>query len=62
MKSQPEQLEVSTAIIRKYFTGEEIVPVSVKLGQNVETLLSAIKVRLEAQKLTVKQRNAQLPD
>lgn len=57
-----EQLDVSTAIIRKYFTGEEIVPVSVKLGENVETLLSAIKVRLDAQKLTVKQRNAQLPD
>ena len=57
-----EQLDVSTAIIRKYFTGEEIVPVSVKLGENVERLLSAIKVRLDAQKLTVKQRNAQLPD
>src|SRR5208282_1643413 len=55
-----EQLEVSTAIIRKYFVGKEIVPVSVKLGENVETLLSAIKIRLEAQKLTVKQRNAQL--
>ena len=58
----PEQLEVSTAIIRKYFVGEEIIPVSVKLGQNVDTLLSAIKTRLQAQNLTVKQRNAQVPD
>ena len=58
----PEQLEVSTAIIRKYFVGEEIIPVSVKLGQNVDTLLSAIKTRLQAQNLTMKQRNAQLPD
>ncbi|MGP8070810.1 MAG: GTPase HflX [Candidatus Bathyarchaeia archaeon] len=57
-----EQLEVSKSIIRKYFSGEEIIPVSVKLGQNVDTLLSAIKNRLQAQKLTVKQRNAQLPD
>ena len=57
-----EQLEVSKSIIRKYFSGEEIIPVSVKLGQNVDTLLSAIKNRLQAQRLTVKQRNAQLPD
>jgi len=57
-----EQLEVSKAIIRKYFSGEEIIPVSVKLGQNVDTLLYAIRNRLQAQKLTVKQRNAQLPD
>jgi GTP-binding protein HflX len=57
-----ERLEVSKSIIRKYFSGEEIIPVSVKLGQNVDTLLSAIKNRLQAQKLTVKQRNGQLPD
>jgi len=60
-EASPEQLDVSTAIIRKYFSGEEIVPVSVKSGQNVDMLLSAIKNRLQAQKLTVKQRNAQLP-
>ncbi|HYB67680.1 MAG TPA: GTPase, partial [Candidatus Acidoferrales bacterium] len=60
-EASPEQLDVSTAIIRKYFSGEEIIPVSVKSGQNVDTLLSAIKNRLQAQKLTVKQRNAQLP-
>jgi len=58
----PEQLEASRAIIRKYFSGEEIIPVSVKLGQNVDILLSAIRNKLQAQKLTVKQRNAQLPD
>jgi GTP-binding protein HflX len=56
-----EQLEVSTAIIHKYFAEEEIVPVSVKLGQNVDTLLAAIKARL-AHVLTVKQRNVQSPD
>jgi GTP-binding protein HflX len=56
----PEQLDVSKVIIRKYFSGEEIIPVSVKSGQNVDRLLAAIKARL-GQKLTVKQRNAQLP-
>jgi GTP-binding protein HflX len=58
----PEQLEASRAIIRKYFSGEEIIPVSVKSGQNVDILLSAIRNKLQAQKLIVKQRNAQLPD
>ena len=58
----PEQLEVSKGIIRKYFSGEEIIPVSVKSGQNVGVLLSVIENRLRTQKLTVKQRNAQLPD
>lgn len=58
----PEQLEVSKSIIRKYFSGEEIIPVSVKLGENVDTLLSAIRSGLQAQNLTLKRRNAQPPD
>jgi GTP-binding protein HflX len=57
-----EQLEVSKGIIRKYFSGEEIIPVSVKSGQNVSLLLSVINNRLRTQKLTVRQRNAQVPD
>jgi len=57
-----EQLEVSKGIIRKYFVEEEIIPLSVKLGENVEALLSSIKNRLQPQNITVKQRSAQLPD
>jgi len=57
-----EQLEISKGIIRKYFVEEEIIPLSVKLGENVEALLSAIKNRLQPQNITVKQRSAQLPD
>ena len=57
-----EQLEVSKGIIRKYFVEEEIIPLSVKLGENVDALLSAIKSRLQPKNIIMKQRSAQLPD
>jgi GTP-binding protein HflX len=57
-RTSPEQLEESQSIIRKYFTNEEIVPLSVKTGQNLDTLLSTIEKCLEPLKVTVKRGNA----
>jgi len=48
-----EQLEKSISIIRKYFITEDIVPASIKTGQNLDKVLSLISSKLRAQKLTV---------
>jgi len=48
-----EQLEKSIPIIRKYFITEDIVPASIKTGQNLDKVLSLISSKLRAQKLTV---------
>ncbi len=48
-----EQLEESISTIRKYFINEEIVPVSIKSGQNLDKVLSLIRLKLQAQKLIV---------
>jgi len=50
-----EELEEARAIIRKYFTNEEIASVSVMTGENLELLQTLIRSRLQTQKLTVKQ-------
>jgi len=50
----PEELEESKAIIRKYFISEEIAPVSVKTGENLDSLLTMIRLKLQTQKLIVK--------
>jgi GTP-binding protein HflX len=57
-----EQLEESKSIIRKYFSAEEIVPLSVKTGQSVDTLLRMIGQRIEPPKVTVKQGKLPTPD
>jgi GTP-binding protein HflX len=61
-KVPPEQLEESKSIIRKYFSGVEIVPLSVKTSQNVNTLLGMIAEKVQPLKVTVKQRNLPTPD
>lgn len=54
-----DQLEESTAVIRKYFTNEETVAVSVKTGENLDVLLNAVKSRLRALKLVVQPEKPQ---
>jgi len=55
-KISAEQLEQSKAIIRKYFPNEEIIPLSVKTGEALDTLLRMIEKWLQSLKVTVKQR------
>lgn len=57
-----EQLEQSVAIIRKYFLNEAIIPLSVKTGQAVDTLLMAIQRQLQSLKVTVNQKTPLTPD
>ena len=61
-KTSPERLEESKTIMRKYFSNEEIVPVSVKKGENLDVLLGMIEKRLEPLKVTVRQRSSPTPD
>ncbi len=51
----PEQLEESIATIRRYFN-EEIVPVSIKNGENLDKVLGLIRSKLQAQRLIVNPR------
>jgi len=60
-KISAEQLEESKTIIRKYFLNEEIVPISVKTGQALDTLLATIGKQLQPM-ITVKQRTPPTPD
>ena len=60
-KISAEQLEESKTIIRKYFLNEEIVPISVKTGQALDTLLATIGKQLQPL-ITVKQRTPPTPD
>jgi GTP-binding protein HflX len=55
----PEELEESKAIIRKYFISEEIAPISMKTGENLDSLLTMIRSKLQTQKLIVKSRKWQ---
>ena len=48
-----EQLEESISIIRKYFITEDIVPASIKTGQNLDKVLGLVSSKLRAQKLIV---------
>jgi GTPase len=57
-----EQLEESRTIIRRYFSSDDIVPLSVKTGQAVDTLLAIIGKRLESFNLTMKQGIPPTPD
>ncbi|MGA2972656.1 MAG: GTPase HflX [Candidatus Bathyarchaeia archaeon] len=51
------QLEKSVSTVRKYFINEDIVPVSIKTGQNLDKVLNLVKSKLQAQKLTMNPRN-----
>jgi len=48
-----EQLQKSISIIRKYFITEDIVPVSIKTGQNLDEVLSLVSSELREQNLIV---------
>jgi len=51
-----EQLEEAKEIIGKYFINEEIVPLSVKTGENLDLLLSLIRSKLQTQRPLVNLR------
>jgi len=55
-KITAEQVEESLRVIRKYFLNEEIIPLSVKTGQALDTLLMAIHNHLQSLRVTVNQR------
>ena len=54
-----EQLQEAISIIRKYFTTEDIVPASIKTGQNLDKVLGLVASKLRAQKLIVNPRKPQ---
>ena len=57
----PEQLEQSITIMRKYFPTEDLIPVSVKSGENLDRVLGLVDEKLRQQQLTVKSRSAREP-
>ena len=60
-KASAEQLEQSEAVIRKYFLNEEIIPVSVKTDQALDTLLGTVERHLRALRVTVNERTPRAP-
>lgn len=61
-KVTQELLEESESIIRKYFATDELVPMSVKGGQNMDMLLTTIEKRLQPLKVTAKPENPPMHD
>ena len=55
------QLDESIGTIRKYFATEDIIPLSIKTGKNVDRVLGVVEGRLEAQKLTARPGKPQSP-
>ncbi len=51
--TSPDQLETAQKSIRRYFVNEQIVPVSVKTGENVDKVLALVESELKAQSLIV---------
>ena len=54
-----DQLESAQSIIGEYFPNEQIVPVSVRSGENVDRVLALVESKLEAERLKVKPGKAQ---
>ncbi len=52
----PKQLEESISTIRRYFINEDIVPLSIKKGENLDKVLNLIRSRLQAERLIVNPR------
>ena len=55
-----EQLSDSISIIRKYFVNEDIVPVSIKTGKNMDEVLRLVRSKLQAQNVIVSPRNSEV--
>lgn len=51
-----DQLEESVSTVRRYFVNEDIVPVSIKTGQNLDKVLNLVNSKLQAQKLIMNPR------
>jgi GTP-binding protein HflX len=60
-RTSPEQLDESITIIRKYFTTEDLIPVSVKTGENLDRVLALVEEKLREQAVTVRTRKPQAP-
>lgn len=57
----PDQLEEAEVLTRRYFPNEEIVPASVKTGENLDKVLALVESKLQAQRLIVKPGRPQAP-
>ena len=55
------QLQTAQNKIRKYFVNEQIVTVSMKTGENLDTVLSLVESELKEQSLIVNPRKPQAP-
>jgi GTP-binding protein HflX len=60
-RTSPEVLQEAEAVIRKYFPNEQIVPVSVRTGENLDKVLAIIEAKLQRQRVIVKPRKPQPP-
>jgi GTP-binding protein HflX len=53
-QTSPDMLKEDEGLIRKYFPDEQIVPVSVTTGENLDRLLTLIEAKLQDQRMRVK--------
>jgi GTP-binding protein HflX len=60
-RTSPEVLQEAEAVIRKYFPTEQIVPVSVGTGENLDKVLAIIEAKLQRQRVIVKPRKPEPP-
>jgi GTP-binding protein HflX len=60
-RTSPEVLQEAEAVIRKYFLNEQIVPVSVRTGENLDKVLAIIEAKLQRQRVIVKPRKPEPP-
>jgi GTP-binding protein HflX len=57
----PDQLDEAEVLTRRYFPNEEIVPASVKTGENLDKVLALVESKLQAQRVIVKSGRPQAP-
>jgi GTP-binding protein HflX len=56
-----DQLQEAEALIRRYFPNEEIVPASVRTGENLDKVLTLIESKLRAQRIIAEPRRPEAP-
>ena len=57
----PERLDESIAVIRRYFLNEDIVPVSIKTGENLDRVHSLMRSKLQEEGVIVRPTKPQSP-
>jgi GTP-binding protein HflX len=60
-QTNPNELQEAEEVIRRYFPNEQIVPVSVRTGENLGKVLAIIEAKLQRQRVIVKPRKPQSP-